>query len=266
VVRALPHAYPDEPSLVRALVARQPAAAAAAWDRFSPLVRGLLWQSLGAFSEVDDLVQDVFLHFFRRIPDLRDPNAVSSFIVGITIRVARGELRRRRLRRWLRLSDDGALPDVPVAGADVDAREALSRLYAILDRVDDDARLAFVLRYVQGLELTEVAEALGCSLATAKRRISKANQRIGVHARGDRSLEPFIDALGAVGAATGSGTSSADANDEVDARVDADDAARREAELAGPDDLGGEGIADEPSHERPPVSEQRRSRTSRGFE
>jgi RNA polymerase sigma-70 factor (ECF subfamily) len=295
VVRALPHAYPDEPSLVRALVARQPAAAAAAWDRFAPLVRGLLWQSLGAFSDVDDLAQDVFLHFFRRIPDLRDPNAVSSFVVGITIRVARGELRRRRLRRWLRLSDDGALPDVPVAGADVDAREALSRLYAILDRVDDDARLAFVLRHVQGLELTEVAQALGCSLATAKRRISKANQRIAVHARGDRALEPFLDALGSVSASGGdpadeqSGAHRAEGRGRAN-RVPGDEAATSDGDLAHLDpadgdlagavladgdlvdgdlsdgDLAGEAIADEPSHDRPPVSEQRRSRTSRGFE
>lgn len=235
MVRALPHAFADDPALVRALVARQPAAAAAAWDRFSPLVRGLLWQSLGAFSDVDDLAQDVFLHFFRRIPDLRDPNALSSFIVGITIRVARGELRRRRLRRWLRLSDDGALPDVPTAGADIDAREALLRLYAILDKVDDEARLAFVLRYVQGLELTEVAEALGCSLATAKRRIAKANQRVAVHARGDRSLEPFLDELS-------SGV--------------------RVAAAARDDDAEGE----DPSHDHPPVSQHRRSRTSGGSE
>lgn len=229
MVRALPHAFADDAALVRALVARQPAAAAAAWDRFSPLVRGLLWQSLGAFSDVDDLAQDVFLHFFRRIPDLRDPNAISSFVVGITIRVARGELRRRRLRRWLRLSDDGALPEVPTSGADVDAREALSRLDAILGRVDDEARLAFVLRYVHGLELTEVAEALGCSLATAKRRIAKANQRVAVHARGDRSLEPFLDAMGNGGALD-----------------------------APPRDDG-----EDPSDDEPPVSTHRRSWTGR---
>jgi RNA polymerase sigma-70 factor (ECF subfamily) len=120
VVRALPSAYPDDASLVAALVARQPAAGAAAWDRFSPLVRGVLWQSLGVGAEVDDLAQDVFLHFFRRIADLREPNAVSGFVVGITVRVARGELRRRRLRRWLSLSGDGTLPEV--AAPAVDAR------------------------------------------------------------------------------------------------------------------------------------------------
>lgn len=193
VVRALPSPYPDDPSLVAALVARQPAAAVAAWDRFAPLVRSVLWQSLGVGAEIDDLAQDVFLHFFRRIGDLREPNAVSGFVVGISVRVARGELRRRRLRRWLSLSSDGNVPEVSAPAVDEDAREALRRLYAILDRIDDDARMAFVLRHVRGLELTEVASAVGCSLATAKRRIAKASERIAVHARGDTALGIFLE-------------------------------------------------------------------------
>jgi len=191
-MRALPSPFADDAALVAALQAKDPAAATAAWDLFSPLVRGLLWQSLSVGSDVDDLTQDVFLHFFRRIGDLRDPHAVRSFIVGITIRVARGELRRRRIKRWLHLTDDGDLPETAAAGADLAAREALRRLYAILDKVDDDSRLAFVLRYVRGLELTEAATALGCSLATVKRRILHVQERIAVHARRDPCLAPFL--------------------------------------------------------------------------
>ncbi len=185
--------YGDDAALTAALVAKEPAAAGAAWDHFAPLVRSLLWQSLAVGADVDDLTQDVFLHLFRRIGGLRDPNALRSFVVGIAIRVARSELRRRRVRRWLRLTDTGELPDAASAGADHGAREALQRLYAILDKMDDEARLAFVLRYVQGLELTEVAAALGTSLATVKRRIAHVHERIAIHARGDACLAPFLD-------------------------------------------------------------------------
>lgn len=189
---ALRSPYGDEAALVAALVAKEPAAAGAAWDLYAPLVRGLLWQSLAVGADVEDLTQDVFLHLFRRVADLRDPNALRSFVVGITIRVAKSELRRRRVRRWLHLTDTGDVPDEPDAGADHAAREALRRVYAILDKVDDESRLAFVLRYVQGLELTEVATALDISLATTKRRIAHVHERIAVHARGDASLAPFV--------------------------------------------------------------------------
>lgn len=191
-MRVVSSPYADDAALVAAILAREPAAASAAFDLYAPLVRGLLWQSLSVGSDVDDLTQDVFLHFFRRIGDLRDPNAVRSFLVGIAIRVARGELRRRRLRRWLHLTVDGVLPEESGPAVDLPAREALRRLYAILDKVDDESRLAFVLRYVRGLELTDVAASLGVSLATAKRRISHAQERIAVHARRDPCLAPFL--------------------------------------------------------------------------
>jgi hypothetical protein len=53
----------------------------------------------------------VFLRFFRSVSGLRDPQAARSFIVGICIRVVRGERRKRWLRRWLTLTDGGSLPD-----------------------------------------------------------------------------------------------------------------------------------------------------------
>jgi RNA polymerase sigma-70 factor (ECF subfamily) len=189
--------YADDAVLAVALAAGQAAAAAAAWDRFAPLVRSLLWQTLGPGAELDDLLQEVFMTLFRRAGDLRDANALTSFVVGITVRTARSELRRRRVRRWLTLSPEGALPDL--AGDDVDhsGREALARVHAILDRLDAETRLAFVLRHAGGLELAEVAAALECSLATAKRRLAKATERVLLHAKSDPVLRQFVAAQAA---------------------------------------------------------------------
>jgi RNA polymerase sigma-70 factor (ECF subfamily) len=39
-------------------------------------------------------------------------------------------------------------------------------------------RIAWTLRYIEGQQLEEVAGICGCSLATAKRRISAAQERI----------------------------------------------------------------------------------------
>jgi RNA polymerase sigma-70 factor, ECF subfamily len=195
VVRALRVSYADDRALAIALADGHPAAAAVVWDRFAPLVRGLLRQSLGPFAEVDDLTQDVFLTLYRRARDVREN--LRSFVVGVCIRVARSELRRRRIRRWLHLSNDESLPEVPVREADHVSRDAIARLYAILDRLDADARLAFVLRHAQGLEGSEIAAALGCSLATAKRRLAKAHERILFHARKDPALMELLDEPGA---------------------------------------------------------------------
>jgi RNA polymerase sigma-70 factor (ECF subfamily) len=57
-------------------------------------------------------------------------------------------------------------------------RQALYALYALLDRIDTRRRTVFVLRYVEGLELAELALVLGCSLATCKRRVADAAERV----------------------------------------------------------------------------------------
>lgn len=188
MLHSLPLIYPDEASLGLAIIEGRPPAAAAAFDRFAPLVRGLLCKTFGPHHDLDDFVQDVFLTLFRRAQELRDPSALRSFVVGITVRVACSELRRRRVRRWLTLSFGDALPEVPVDGADHGARRAVANLYAIMDRIDPESRMAFILRHAEGLEVAEIATSLGVSLATAKRRLAKANERVAFHARRDEAL------------------------------------------------------------------------------
>jgi RNA polymerase sigma-70 factor (ECF subfamily) len=180
VVRRLPTgAQMGDADLARLLAAKDARAAAALWDKYATLVRGVLRRTFGPSADVEDLVQDTFIGLYRTLPGLRDPDALRSFVVGTALRVARSELRRRRVRRWLSLTPTGTLPDAEQTGiADPEARRAVKRLYEVLDKLDDRSRLAYVLRHLEGYELTEVAESLGCSLATTKRALAKAHERV----------------------------------------------------------------------------------------
>src|SRR5262249_23511718 len=86
-----------------------PRAAMAIWRRYGVQVRSKLLRWIGAH-DLDDHVQEVFSRLFEQLPRLRQPSALRSFLIGITLRVACTELRRRR--RWrLRLTATGELPD-----------------------------------------------------------------------------------------------------------------------------------------------------------
>jgi RNA polymerase sigma-70 factor (ECF subfamily) len=180
---------PTDAELVLAAQRRDPRAAAIVWDRYSALVRGLLIRSIGPTADVEDLVQEVFIGFFRNVSSLRDPAALRSFLVGIAIRQAKSALRKRRVRRWLHLSDPAELPEV--VGSDGRPQQALSRLARILDGLPDKDRLAYVLRHFEGHELPEVATHLGCSLATVKRWIARAEAHVETIAKDDPILAPW---------------------------------------------------------------------------
>jgi RNA polymerase sigma-70 factor (ECF subfamily) len=173
-----------------------PAAHTAIWDRYNQLVRRVLRRAIGPGHDVEDHVQEVFLRFYRNRTQLRNPSALRSFLFGITLRVSASELRSRRIRGWLRLTTDGVLDDHAAPHVDADAREAVNRLYAILDRLDTQSRLAFVLHHVEGLDLLDVASALGVSLATVKRRLARVSARVWAMAQGDRLLIEYLDPSG----------------------------------------------------------------------
>lgn len=139
-------------------------------------VAGLGARILGRDADVDDVVQDVFLAASTRLGHLREPAALRGWLATITVRVARRRLRRRRLLTWLSL-DDASPADVATTASAEDA-VLVARIYEVLDTLPTDDRIAWCLRHFQGDDLQAVADAAGCSLATAKRRIARAHTAV----------------------------------------------------------------------------------------
>ena len=166
------------------------------WDRYSKLVRNVLLGATGADGTAEDLLQETFLAFHRGAKQIHDGSALRGYLVGVAVRLAAMELRRRKVRRWVGLSATGDLPDVPVAPHDVEGRESLRALLRVLDKVSTRRRLAFVLRHVQGLEILEVASALEVSESTARRELTRARQQLALLARREPSLCRYLEAQG----------------------------------------------------------------------
>ncbi len=199
---ALPHPSADgvgsDQALAQALIGGHPDAPTVAWNRFSGMVYGTLERAVGD-NDVDDLAQEVFLRLFRRIHTLQDPTALRSFVYSICVRVVHGELRRRWVRRIMRLAPTSELPEAPVAHADHEGREAVRRLYQLLDRLTPRDRLIYGLRAFEQLTVGEVAAAVGASEATVKRRSAHAGARMAAWIARDPVLQPYADSPPVVG-------------------------------------------------------------------
>jgi RNA polymerase sigma-70 factor, ECF subfamily len=176
-------ASPEEASatdleLARALIDGTSNAAEAAWERYAPLVHRIVSRAIGPDAEVEDVTQEIFYRLFSRIRTLRKPEALRSFVISFAIRIVKWELRRRRARRWLTLSETGDVPDEQLMVMDAENRYALRRLYGLLDRLSTRERLVLVLRHVEGMTLEEIADAMELSLATVKRALRRASARV----------------------------------------------------------------------------------------
>jgi RNA polymerase sigma-70 factor (ECF subfamily) len=185
----------DDAMLVQQLIEGHPHAARAIWQRFAPMVHRILKRSLGPDEDVQDLAQDVFICFFQKASTLREPKALKAFVIAITALTVRGELRRRWGRRWVSLQRPGVVPKSLAVHPDLESREALRRFYLILDRINAQDRTAFVLRFMEGMALEEVAVALDISVATAKRRLARVWSRVVLLAERDTALVEYLSGI-----------------------------------------------------------------------
>jgi RNA polymerase sigma-70 factor, ECF subfamily len=183
----------DDAALVEALRAGDAGASGALFDRYAPLVQRVLARVLGLDPELPDLLHDVFVEALSSIDRLDEPSRLRPWLTSIAVFVARGCIRRRKRRRWLRYLGWDEPVDPPAQAPAGPAAVALSLTYAILGRMPDDERIAFSLRIIDGMELTEAAQACSVSLATIKRRIARAEKRFLTEAAGEPLLAEWLE-------------------------------------------------------------------------
>ena len=193
VVPAGGRADPTDADLARALMAGEAWATATTWNRFAPTVYGIASRALGRDSEAEDVTQEVFYRLFSRVGTLKNPDAFRSFVVSFAIRIVKWELRRRRARRWIMLSDGDRLPEVAVPDGDAESRQVLRRFYAILDELTARERLVFALRHLESMTLEEIAAVLAISLSTVKRTLTRAGGRVTAWIAADADLRNYFE-------------------------------------------------------------------------
>ncbi|MFT3927797.1 MAG: sigma-70 family RNA polymerase sigma factor [Myxococcales bacterium] len=162
---------------MRALKARQPMAAAQFYDRYAVQVQRVLARVMGADQDLADLLQEVFARALAEIDKLERGDRLGAWLNSVAVFTARGHIRRRKRQRWLRFFAPEELPERVVPEPEHDVQRAVRAMYSVMDQLPTDERIVFALRFMEEMELLEVAEACGVSLATVKRRLARAERR-----------------------------------------------------------------------------------------
>jgi RNA polymerase sigma-70 factor (ECF subfamily) len=192
VVRELhPLRATTDAALVGEIQKGSTAAAGALFDRYGAHVERLIWSLLGPESEAEDVLHEIFVRALEGIASVEDPSRLKSWLTGITVYTAREWIRRRTRRRWLRFVEEVPEPPQPVASEEVN--EATRCTFEVLRAMSSDDRVFFSLRFIEGMELSEVAVACDVSVSTAKRRIKDAEKHFITRAKRHEALRPWLE-------------------------------------------------------------------------
>jgi RNA polymerase sigma-70 factor (ECF subfamily) len=130
-----------------------------------------------AASDLDDVLQEVFVVVHRRLADYREQDKMRAWLYAICTRVVRDH-RRKVTRRHEALHE---LPDLSQAPSQANAvadQQALWIAQRMLNTLPEKQRAVFVLHEIEQLPMPEIALAVECPLPTAYARLRKARERV----------------------------------------------------------------------------------------
>jgi RNA polymerase sigma-70 factor (ECF subfamily) len=189
-----PPAFQHDAVLVGAAVAGDEAAARVLFNRYASYVRRIVARVLGSGPDVTcDCVHDVFVQVFRNLHRVDKPESLKAWIASVSVNVARKRIRSMQRQRWLRFLPHEQLPEQVAPARSDEAGEALAATYRVLAELPADERIAFALRFIEDMQLNEVADACEVSLATIKRRLQRAESAFVALAAKDPALAPWLE-------------------------------------------------------------------------
>lgn len=154
-------------------------------------VARLVQRMTGRPSDLEDIVQEVFLQVYRSIKDFRGQSRFSTWLYRVTVNVVLMQRRAARSRPVLNEAPEAGfgpdlrdLPDDQVARA-----RRVSAFYRLLERLSDKKRAVFVLHELEGMSPSEIAKVVSAPVLTVRTRLFYARRELLTLLREEPSLE-----------------------------------------------------------------------------
>ena len=132
-----------------------------------PALKRLAFLLCGDNHRADDLVQESLTRLYLRWRHARNANSLNRYVRAIVVRAHIDDTRRP----WFRVRLFGTVPESRPSG-DVHDPDSAAALRKALSRLPAGQRAVLVLRFLDDMSVSDVAEVLNCSAGTVKSQTS----------------------------------------------------------------------------------------------
>jgi RNA polymerase sigma-70 factor, ECF subfamily len=172
----LPEASPSDEALMQATAGGDLNAFDQLVVRHQSAAWGVAYRSLGDADEAEDMVQEAFLRILDAADRYKPTAAFRTYLYRVLTRLCIDHTRKKRP-----LPTD-KLPDVPDPGLTpaerIEREEMESAIQMALDTLSPRYRMAIILRYFEGLNGAEIAEAMKTTPKAVERLLARARKSL----------------------------------------------------------------------------------------
>src|ERR1700728_1514071 len=160
-----------------------------------PQIFRFLLASTRDFDLAETLTQECFLKAHRNWSSFRGESSAMTWLMRIAINLQKDHWRNRRMQFWRHTRTnavdlDEASEWLPSGESSQEqtllARERVTQVWSAVEGLSERQRTVFLLRYVEELELSEIAHTTGLSEGTVKAHLSRALARVRAELGGRR--------------------------------------------------------------------------------
>lgn len=161
-------------------------------------VARLAQRMLGRATDLEDIVQEVFLQVHRSIRDFRHGARFSTWLYRVTVNVVLMHRRAAKSRPVFGEAPESfaAIDRRPFADEQVEQRRRVQAFHRLLDRLSEKKRVVFVLHELEGLAPGEIAKIVGSPVLTVRTRLFYARRELLAMLADEPSLASFQGELG----------------------------------------------------------------------
>lgn len=138
--------------------------------------------------EADNLTQECFLRAYQSFSSFRGESSLETWLLRIAANLAYDHARSRTASFWKRLlglngdADDAPADRIPSGEASPEqvllAREDVRAVWDVANQLSRQQRAVFMLRFVEEMELQEIASVLGLQVGSVKTHLFRAVQTV----------------------------------------------------------------------------------------
>ncbi|UCF35787.1 MAG: RNA polymerase sigma factor [Acidobacteriota bacterium] len=158
-------------------------------ERYQRLVFSIAYHYMGSGNDVEDIAQDVFLRFFQSIHRYDTSRPLKNWLGKITANRCLDELRRQRSNPVHSMAELDTEEGVDInelfakhastgSMSEEESERCFQLLHTAMLGLSDKDRMAFVLREMEDLEYSQIAEILGTSEVAVRIRLSRTRQKL----------------------------------------------------------------------------------------
>jgi RNA polymerase sigma-70 factor, ECF subfamily len=154
---------------------------------YRPKIFRFILASMRERETAENLTQDCFVKAYQARERFRNEASVGTWLMQIAVNLVRDHCSNSRLKFWRRAARAGVdagdagewIPDQTLSPeAAVLARQRVAAVWGAAEKLPERQRTVFLLRFVEDMEVLEIAAATGIAEGTVKSHLFRALQAV----------------------------------------------------------------------------------------